>query len=198
MATEFRDCPGRPGYRVDSDGRAWSCLAKGKACTLTSEWRQLHGYIGKNGYYAIRVQGSAMYIHTLVAEAFAGPRPAGMECRHLNGNPIDNRPENLAWGTRKENVQDMVRHGTMRLGEHAGNSVLTMEEAIIIKHLRARGLSSTKIARLIHRNKSTVLNVIQGTTWKHINVEKGPRPKICTPEDRVNGYWAGLDERGDR
>lgn len=53
----------------------------------------------------------AFTIHTLVAMAWHGPRPDGQECRHLNGDPTDNRPENLAWGTRAENMADMVRHG---------------------------------------------------------------------------------------
>jgi hypothetical protein len=50
--------------------------------------------------------------HQLVIEAFVGPRPEGMECRHLNGDPADNRPENLMWGTASENTYDQVGHGT--------------------------------------------------------------------------------------
>jgi HNH endonuclease/NUMOD4 motif len=52
-------------------------------------------------------------IHRLVLEAFAGPCPPGMETRHLNGDPHDNRwPENLVYGTKSENKYDSVRHGT--------------------------------------------------------------------------------------
>lgn len=47
----------------------------------------------------------------LVAEAFIGPRPPGQVVRHLNGDPADNRVENLAYGTQSENMLDMVRHG---------------------------------------------------------------------------------------
>lgn len=53
-------------------------------------------------------------VHSLILEAFAGPRPAGAVARHLNGNPSDNRVENLAWGTPKENGEDMTRHGSSR------------------------------------------------------------------------------------
>lgn len=51
-------------------------------------------------------------VHTLVLEAFVGARPAGQECRHLNGNPADPRLENLTWGTPRENAADRIGHGT--------------------------------------------------------------------------------------
>ncbi|RAV17526.1 hypothetical protein DQP57_00435 [Mycobacterium colombiense] len=50
-------------------------------------------------------------VHRLVLEAFVGGRPEGMECRHLNDIPCDNRLENLAWGTSSENKLDIVRNG---------------------------------------------------------------------------------------
>lgn len=50
--------------------------------------------------------------HVLVLEAFVGPRPEGMETRHLDGNPKNNRLENICWGTPVENAADKKRHGT--------------------------------------------------------------------------------------
>lgn len=58
-------------------------------------------------------RGLNVYVHTLVCEAFYGPRPApDWEVRHLNGDPQDNRATNLSWGTKKQNAQDSIRHGT--------------------------------------------------------------------------------------
>lgn len=52
-------------------------------------------------------------IHQLVLESFVGPRPnTDSVVRHLNGDPVDNRIENLVWGTASENAHDRVRHGT--------------------------------------------------------------------------------------
>lgn len=51
-------------------------------------------------------------IHALVMEAFIGPRPEGMDIRHLDGNPLNNYLSNLAYGTRTENMQDALAHGT--------------------------------------------------------------------------------------
>lgn len=50
-------------------------------------------------------------VHRLVALAFIGPCPEGMEVLHINGEPDDNRLENLRYGTRAENVADTIRHG---------------------------------------------------------------------------------------
>lgn len=50
------------------------------------------------------------HVHKLVLEAFVCPRPAGMVCCHINGNPSDNRLENLRWGTLHDNAADKRRH----------------------------------------------------------------------------------------
>lgn len=44
-------------------------------------------------------------VHQLVCEAFNGPRPFdNAVVIHLNEDAHDNRPENLKWGTQKENL----------------------------------------------------------------------------------------------
>ncbi len=59
-------------------------------------------------------------VHALVLTAFVGPRPEGMESRHLNGDRRDNHLANLCWGTKLENATDKHRHGTMARGDHSG------------------------------------------------------------------------------
>lgn len=53
-----------------------------------------------------------VHVHTLVLEAFAGPRPGGLYACHNNGDPSDNRAENLRWDTPSSNSYDKRRHGT--------------------------------------------------------------------------------------
>ena len=46
-----------------------------------------------------------MKVHRLVCEAFHGPAPfAGAVVIHLDEDATNNRPENLRWGTQKENL----------------------------------------------------------------------------------------------
>jgi len=51
-------------------------------------------------------------IHRLVLTAFSGPSAEGAEALHGDGNPANNRLDNLTWGTHAENQADQVSHGT--------------------------------------------------------------------------------------
>lgn len=47
-------------------------------------------------------------------EAFVGPRLAGFETLHADGNAANNHLSNLSYGTSRENSYDIVRHGRNR------------------------------------------------------------------------------------
>ena len=51
------------------------------------------------------------HCHLLVAHAWLGPRPAGCQCDHINGNLLDWCADNLQWVTPQENRR---RAGLMR------------------------------------------------------------------------------------
>lgn len=65
-------------------------------------------------HVTLRKPGSRVHrkVHSLVLSAFVGPRADGMEACHGDGNPANNRLENLRWDTRRGNRLDAVRHGT--------------------------------------------------------------------------------------
>lgn len=104
--TEWRDIEAFPGYKVSDDGRVM-----GKRGEMTRA-------VNDSGYYILGLYRGRERIncrvHVLVAETFIGPRPEGMVVRHLDGNPLNNTPQNLAWGTPSENTLDSIRHGTQR------------------------------------------------------------------------------------
>jgi hypothetical protein len=73
----------------------------------------------------------------LVLEAFAGPRPDGMDALHRDDNPTNNRFDNLRWGTRSDNLFDAVRNGGKARGEKFGiQSSQTMPSASSKRALR--------------------------------------------------------------
>lgn len=63
------------------------------------------------GHRLVNVCGRTRYLHTLVLEAFIGPRPDGMIGLHADDRPWNNHVSNLRWGTSADNAQDCIRNG---------------------------------------------------------------------------------------
>lgn len=108
------------------------------------------------------------YIHRLVLETFIGPCPEGMECRHLDGNPANNRLNNLKWGTYKENQLDRFTHKTSNLGSRNGISKLKEKDIPIIRDLIKKGFSDIQIGKIFNINRQTIRDIRLNKTWKHI------------------------------
>lgn len=67
---------------------------------------------GKTGHLSVDLPSGRMYVHKLVAEAYLGQQKAGYEVRHLDNDPLNNSVENLAYGTRSQNVLDLRKKRT--------------------------------------------------------------------------------------
>lgn len=103
--------PHFPGYEASDDGRVRS-LRRGRP-------RLLSVHVDRYGYHRVNVQhdgaNRVVGVHRLVCSAFHGAPPSDLpEARHLNGNPADNAPGNLRWGTHADNMRDRLAHGTDR------------------------------------------------------------------------------------
>lgn len=62
-------------------------------------------------------QRKRIAVHRLVALNFLGLPPfAGAEVRHLDGNHVNPRVDNLAWGTKRDNAADRDGHGRTARG----------------------------------------------------------------------------------
>lgn len=106
-------------------------------------------------------------VHRLVAEAFHGypPESRPMVC-HRDGNPLNNRPENLYYGTSRSNGQDAARHGTTASGARNGNSKLTTRKAKAI--IAMRHLTSSEVSEKMGVHFSTICRIWRGETWRHL------------------------------
>lgn len=102
-----RPIPGLSGYAADAGGSVWSSR-RGKT------WRRLKDWRHAGGYRQIELAGQNYFVHQLVLLAFVGPCPPGLECRHLDDNPRNNRIDNLAYGTHKENGSDYSQNHAKR------------------------------------------------------------------------------------
>ena len=148
-----RPVPGFDGYYATEDGRVFSIL-------------ELKRFLHNDGYYRITTFAHKLRarpgVHTLVALAFNGPPPPGKRLvRHLDGDRSNNRPENLAWGTTKENGEDTARHGVLK----GKNNILSEDDVRAI-----RGSRETDRALGIRYgvNRNTISAVRTRRNWKHI------------------------------
>jgi hypothetical protein len=87
------------GYHVSSRGR------------VRSPRKILKTPLNTNGYPCVTIRHRRTYVHKLVLETWVCPMPSGKEALHGNDIRQDNRLINLRWGTRSENLRDLVRNG---------------------------------------------------------------------------------------
>lgn len=107
-------------------------------------------------------------VHRLVLMAFVGPCPDGMECAHLNGNPSDNRLENLAWMTHRENESHKIIHGTINRGHRNGQARLTREQVISIRTRRSAGETFAAIGEDFGIAESQIWQIVKGQSWANV------------------------------
>jgi hypothetical protein len=138
-------------------------------------WRPLKpGRVTKTGHLHVILckQGVSVgkYVHRLVLEEFCGPCPEGQECRHLNDLPGDNRwPENLVWGTRQQNKDDMVKNGLVVKGEGLPQHKASTAEVIEIRRRYDSGERQRSIRPdYPHLSQPTISDICQRKLWKHV------------------------------
>jgi hypothetical protein len=185
METEWRKIPGCPiefevnrmgdirtidRIVIDSMGRSrrWPSLVR-------KPQRTPLGYC----YFSRRDHGrgaNAMKnfsVHRAVALAFI-PNPENKrEVNHIDGNPSNNRVENLEWVTPSENNKHsydfLGRKAHPNPGIKNGNALLTEEDVVFIR--KNHGLIPfKKMAAMIGVRKCCVEDVAYGKSWKHVTV----------------------------
>ncbi len=174
--TEYAIIRDFPGYRVGTDGSVWTCW-KGqgrKPCVMSDTWRELkQAQNGKLKYCVVCLSRNGekinRYVHALVLEAFVGPCPPGMECRHFpDRNPANNRLENLSWASKSVNNQDKVTHGTDMRGEKHTGAVLTADGVRDIRGRVSSGETLSSVAEDYGVSLGHVHAVASRKSWRHI------------------------------
>ena len=109
------------------------------------------GKFCKSGHVSVVLEhgGQGKPVHQLVMLAFVGPAPEGMEVRHLNGNPTDNRLINLKYGTRRENILDYIYQGKRWRR-------LNIEDVIYIRFALFCGIKGSHIAKELGVSESVI------------------------------------------
>ncbi len=117
VSSEWRWIPGWENrYEVSDAGEVRSWVnTRGVPLKVPHTKRRTKNTAGYACVSLSRDGLSRMYnCHSLVMEAFVGPRPAGQEVRHLDGNRLNSHKSNLVYGFPYENQEDRKDHGTVK------------------------------------------------------------------------------------
>ena len=147
-------------YEVSSNG----CIRNartGKLKTYTHNRQKRRPFVGlwRNNKICV------IYPHKAVLEAFVGMRPIGMEACHNNGDPFDNRLENLRWDTTRNNQLDRIKHGTSNQGERCAAAKLTEAQ---VRAIRADTRLQREIAVDYGVRENAISRIKSGKRWAHI------------------------------
>lgn len=174
MTEVWKPIPSVPGYEASDLGRVRSVAhgRPGKSRTGNPIVRRYKGQLRKPydngaGYMHLHLtKGMHRYVHRLVAEAFIGPRPDGMWVCHVDGNPSNNRADNLRYDTAQNNEADKRRHGTRR-SKDSHYAVLTELQVRAIRELHPK-FSQSQLAKIFTVSQPTISRIISGFCWNDI------------------------------
>lgn len=168
----WKDIPGYEGrYQASSLGRIRSLdrtlhlhRKNGKIVERIMKGKILRpGRFCKNGHLSVCLGHgeSGSPVHQLVALTYLGPCPEGKEVLHINGNPQDNRIDNLRYGTRRENILDVFYQG----GRWRKLSLEDVEE---IKFALYCGFRGCDLARQFGVSQSIICSIKHGRIFEWV------------------------------
>lgn len=159
-------------YEVSSHGRVRSCRrvvlrSDGRTQTFAERIRKLQLML--DGRLAVHLcrdsKPHSLLVHRLVARAFLGDPEDGSEVCHGDGDPQNNRVENLRWDSRSGNMLDKLAHDTHNRGERHNMVKLREIDVREIRDLYAGGALQRDIAEKFGVTQQAVSRIIRRKIW---------------------------------
>jgi hypothetical protein len=91
-----------------------------------------------------------------------------MECCHYDGDPKNNRLENLRWDTRKANKADAIRLGEQPRNEAQWNCKLSVAD---VRAIRSSTESQVVLAARHAVNQSTISRIRTGKKRRYVSTD---------------------------
>lgn len=164
---EWRPVVGYEGkYSVSSLGRVRSnrwetpglpTRKPGVTRTHVTPGKLLAPGLGSNGYLLVSLYLNGKLtthpLHHVVAAAFLGPKPAGLNVLHDDDVRTNNVASNLYYGTQAQNIHDISRNGNRRVTQDDVRHIRTQREAGVSLGVLAKqyGVSNDYIGLITRR-----------------------------------------------
>lgn len=164
---EFRPSPVFPKFTIGDDG-----TVIGASGVKLTPMIDPHGYQRVSiftGTWGGKRHWKRVGVHRLVCETFHGLKPEWADVvAHANGDPADNRADNLRWATFEQNEADKRAHGRGLSGERHHQVKLTEAQVKEIRRRRASGEQGAALAREFGVSPQTVCQIHLRKSWGHI------------------------------
>lgn len=177
------------GFRwlVSSSGRVktpshestYTRMRNGKEQTFSSSFpeRELTPYKAKNGYLEVAAMNGGRRVkhtvHRLVGIAFVAGYADDLTINHIDGDKMNNHPENLEWVSLSRNTQHEWESGLVDLrGENQPGSKLTSKRVVYIRRLLAQGIPAHTLAIVAGMSPSMIEMIRDGKRWPTVTSGK--------------------------
>lgn len=101
-------------------------------------------------------------VHRLVAAAFLGPCPEGNCVHHKDGDPSNNRLDNLVYMDKHLHASGHMR------GQCNHKARLTAAQVLRIRKLSREGWRECALVRLFGVGHGAINHIVHRRTWKHL------------------------------
>jgi hypothetical protein len=143
---------------------------------LTNSTNAIAGKILKpwshQGYLELHLTANGIQkrfkVHSLVAEAFIGVRPEGLQVNHKDCDKLNNHYSNLEYVTAAENTRHAWRNGRCHVGESSKKAVLKEWQVRGILTLKSK-MAVREVAKLFRCGVGTVSEIQTRKIWKHVD-----------------------------
>jgi len=155
----WKTVDGFPRYAVSHDGRV----------RIQATKHVMRPHIINSGYARVTLHHDGRFrraqISHLVAEAFIGTRPEGLEIDHKDGNKLNDAARNLEYVTHSENAKRWNARLQLAGIKTSWRNKLTRDDVHNIRKLRKRGWPIRRIARKYGVWYRAIQQIGTGETW---------------------------------
>lgn len=124
------------------------------------------------GYLRVKVNKKLLQVHQILAVEYFGEKCIGMTVNHIDGDKLNNKKENLEMISRRDNIKHQWENG---LAFNRGKEMRKLSEDkvryIRDNHVPFKKTGENTLSALAEKfgvSKSTIKNVVNGTTYKDI------------------------------
>jgi hypothetical protein len=163
MGTEmWRTVAGFDVYAVSNLGRVKN-IKTGRILKCHRD----RSYRGPYEFVVLSVDGvrHTKRVHGLVATAFLGPCPEGMEINHKDGVKYHNWSGNLEYGTHQHNKDHARATGLEPRGVDRYNAKLNPAKVRKLRRLNAQGIGRYRLAKRFGVTPGAIQSVLRGLSW---------------------------------